>query len=163
MAFAGAAADGQSLDRNGRIPRDLNITLERTMCFGTCPQYMLTISADGRVKFDGQQFTNVKGSANGRISRTKVRSLVRRFAAARFFKLKDSYEREPYCGGIITDLPSENVTIRISGRKKSVHHYFGCHGKQVQGEIRRLNELAKYIDRITNSKRWVASKVIPQP
>src|SRR6059058_5801427 len=36
------------------IPKDTLITLERTACFGTCPVYKLTISADGKVAFEGK-------------------------------------------------------------------------------------------------------------
>ncbi|MBC2663655.1 energy transducer TonB [Novosphingobium flavum] len=32
-------------------PEDVEITLERTACFGTCPDYQVTIRGDGKVRF----------------------------------------------------------------------------------------------------------------
>src|SRR5947208_1474873 len=43
------------------IPRDLRITLERSTCFGTCPDYKLTVTGDGTVVFEGREFVKVKG------------------------------------------------------------------------------------------------------
>ncbi len=47
LIFAGTSASAQ----NVKIHADLRITLERTMCFGTCPDYKLTIRANGSVLF----------------------------------------------------------------------------------------------------------------
>src|SRR6185436_1817087 len=45
------AVGGLPVYSQQEIPKDLVITLERTMCFGWCPAYALTITADGTVKF----------------------------------------------------------------------------------------------------------------
>jgi hypothetical protein len=34
---------------------DIEIGLERTVCFGTCPSYTLQIFGDGRVIYEGRQ------------------------------------------------------------------------------------------------------------
>ena len=128
------------------------------MCFGSCPDYRLTIDASGRIRFNGRHFTRVTGNASGRLTAAKVKALVKHFETAKFFKLKDSYEREAYCGGMVTDMPSENVEITISGRTKAVHHYFGCRGEGVRDEIERLSALAKYIDSSTRSSRWIEKR-----
>src|SRR6266576_3432073 len=55
------------------------ITLERTVCFGTCPNYQLTILSDGSVTFEGKRFTKTSGIAKGKISVADFRSLVSEF------------------------------------------------------------------------------------
>src|SRR6202171_787505 len=39
------------------------VTLERTVCFGTCPSYLVTITSDGTVTFEGRDFVKTKGTA----------------------------------------------------------------------------------------------------
>src|SRR5712691_7505714 len=35
------------------------ITLERTMCYGTCPAYTLRITGDGSVEYEGMRYVRV--------------------------------------------------------------------------------------------------------
>ena len=43
------------------IPADTSITLTRTNCFFTCPDYTVTISAEEKVVFGGKANVRVKG------------------------------------------------------------------------------------------------------
>ena len=158
IAVSALSVTAQSLLSGGRVPKDLKITLERTVCFGTCPDYKLTIDSQGRVLFAGGRFTRVKGSASGTITSSQLKNIVRRFESSAFFSLHDSYRTEPYCGRMMTDMPSENISITVGGRSKSVHHYFGCHGDAVQAELKRLSDLGKYIDTTTRSVRWIKKR-----
>ena len=69
------------------IPPDTLITLERPGCFLFCPEYTLTISADGLVTYDGKARVRVIGKAQTQISREKVQVLIAAFLKARFFSL----------------------------------------------------------------------------
>lgn len=40
---------------------DVTITLERTVCFGVCPDYVVTVHGDGTVEYEGRNFVAVKG------------------------------------------------------------------------------------------------------
>ena len=59
LALLGLSAGGQGAGYWAQtvipqdIPQDLKITLERAGCFGFCPDYKLTITADGAVVFEG--------------------------------------------------------------------------------------------------------------
>ena len=139
-----------------KVPADLEITLQRTMCFGTCPDYTLTIKANRRVTFKGGQFTRVKGTASGRITRSSLRELVRAFDQADLTSFADDYSPSGgVCEGYMTDVPSEIISIRRNGKTKRVNHYFGCMGTAVNEKLKPLVALGKTIDRVTNSKRWV--------
>ena len=74
------------------IPPDTLITLRRTDCFFTCPGYLVTISADGTVTFEGYANVRVKGKAQTKISPEKVQLLVGAFVKATYFSLRDKYD-----------------------------------------------------------------------
>lgn len=62
------------------IPQDLMITLERTVCFGTCPDYKLTITSDGVVLFEGRRFVKQEGATiKGAISQERLKQLMEEF------------------------------------------------------------------------------------
>ena len=138
------------------ISDDLLITLERGVCYGRCAQYVLTISSDGSVVFDGKEGTKVKGKATGSISNEDVKVLLAQFDKVKFFELEDRYEFGN-CPIKISDTPSAITTLRINGKTKTVRHYLGCvrddpqHTSIPPG----LMELEQTIDRTAGSKRWV--------
>jgi hypothetical protein len=121
------------------------ITLERTMCFGKCPVYTLTIYGDGTVNYEGKKHVAVMGSQMARISENKVSQLIDEFMRINYFSLKDSYTRRG-----MTDMPSAITSIRIGGREKTVHHYYGDRTAPPE-----LKELEKKIDQIAGSAMWV--------
>ena len=147
-AFSAAA-------QTAKLPSDLEISLERTMCYGTCPDYTLKIKADRTVVFNGGRFTATKGTARSRITKEKLTALVKEFDRIDFLSYADDYSRGSVCDYYITDLPSQIISIRRNGKTKTVNHYFGCTGKIVQEKLKPLRELGNLIDTATNSKRWV--------
>ena len=56
--------------------KDVVITLERTICFGTCPDYMLTILGDGTVIYEGRMFVRIEGTLTTTISEDKIKQLL---------------------------------------------------------------------------------------
>ncbi|HXQ34312.1 MAG TPA: DUF6438 domain-containing protein, partial [Anaerolineales bacterium] len=68
---------------------DLVITMERTVCRGTCPAYKLTIEGNGTVIYEGQDFVQVKGKQTAGLSPAQIQDLVSAFEQAKFFTLTD--------------------------------------------------------------------------
>lgn len=129
------------------------ITLERTVCFGSCPIYNLTIYSDGRVLYQGFRFVKRKGKAVGRISRKALDALVQEFTNNEYFGLYDAYvPGSPGCPQVATDLPSAITSLDLNGSKKSVRHYHGCAGLSA---LKVLTELEAHIDAAVNSKKWI--------
>lgn len=122
------------------------ITMERTMCYGTCPEYNLTIYPDGAVIYEGHSNVNVTGRQVSEIPQEKIKELVDEFYAIGFFSLKDKYTGEDE-GVYVSDLPSTTTSITVNGQTKSVLDYYGTPQK--------LKNLENKIDEITNSKQWV--------
>src|SRR2546426_563412 len=115
------------------------ITLERTVCFGTCPAYHLTIKSDGSVTFDGKRFTKTTGVATSKITPSDFRALVSEFEKINYFSLPDAYTPgTKECPRMMTDMPSADTSIRSYGRSKSVAHYHGC---GTEGALAKLTAL----------------------
>ena len=137
------------------IPADTLITLKRTDCFFTCPDYMVTISADGKVVFEGNANVKVKGKSETTISPEKVQLLIKSFEKAKFFSLRNSYSLpEDGCRIYDGDAPSATISIVLNGKSKSIDHYLGCHQKKGTA-VRALIKLENLIDDLTNTAQWI--------
>lgn len=135
------------------IPSDLSIKLERTRCYGFCPSYLLTISAAGKVTFEGRHSVKVIGPAQSSITREKLAELVRGFDDINYFGLQNAYETpNDGCKDWVTDGPTAITSLTINGRSKSVRHYSGCRGIAV---LKDLEKLEQAIDEATNVTQWV--------
>jgi hypothetical protein len=128
-----------------KIPEDLIVRLKRTPCYGKCPAYMLTVNAKGEVKFFGENFTETKGQAEGKIGEDKVKELIAEFRKAKFFELKDDYVTE----NCATDNPTVRTTLLMNGKVKKIEHDRGCKAPQ------ELTMLEDRIDEIVGTKKWI--------
>ena len=129
-------------------PSDLEevvITLERTVCFGVCPEYKLTIYGDGSVIYEGTRFVMVEGKRTITISEEKVRQLLSEFKKIDYFSLNDNYEEF-----MATDMPSAFTSLTVDGKTKTVRHYHGDFSAPKE-----LTELENKIDEIVNSNQWI--------
>ena len=155
LCFAAAGIQGQTLLKDGKIPEDLTITLERTECFGNCPEYELTVTAFGNVFFVGRGFTKTDGFAQGKITIEQLREIIAEFENIKFFKLNNAYRSgQGGCRAVATDMPSQIISIRANGKTKKVEHYLGCFDLK-RNSTGLLVGLGRKIDEITDSKRWI--------
>lgn len=100
---------------------NLQITIERTACYGMCPTYTLKIYGDGKAVWEGFKNVKVEAKDSAVISQNDIVKLVDAFDANNFFSLNDRYHSD-----MVTDLPSTTVTIFKNGQRKSVYSYFGA-------------------------------------
>ncbi|MCI0562668.1 MAG: DUF6438 domain-containing protein [Nitrososphaera sp.] len=117
------------------------ITMERTVCFGTCPAYSLAIYSNGTVMYKGIAFVAITGVQRSEISQENLEQLVQEFYEIDYFSFEDRYE-EP-----VSDLPSTTTSITINGITKSVYRY----GSGPEG----LEELENRIDQIAGTEKWI--------
>ena len=138
------------------------ITLQRSACYGSCPDYKVTIDGLGRVTFttDTRPVDAVSavhrgyaesvgvllpGTHHARIDPGEVRKLMERAAAADFFALKPVYRAN------MTDAPTYAVTIAAGKATKTVTDYVGLQA----GMPRAVQELEDAIDEAAGTKRWI--------
>ncbi len=127
------------------------IEMERTMCYGPCPEYEVTISGSGKVLYGGKENVKVKGVRRARIDREKVRRLLVAFDRAKFFDLPAA-GRDCACPSY-TDLSSAVVTLTWRGRTRRLDHYHGC-----TCATQALFDLERQIDQAAGTDRWVGDR-----
>ena len=120
------------------------ITLDRTVCFGSCPDYSLVIYGNGTVIYEGRNFVVVTGKLSTTIPERDVRNLVLYFYDIDYFSLRDEYTAQ------VMDLPTTTTSIKIDGRFKQVIDYYGAPEELVLLEAK--------IDEVAKSDRWVGSQ-----
>jgi hypothetical protein len=128
------------------------ITLERTVCFGSCPAYKVTIYDDGKVVYEGQEFVKRKGRVEARISKAELEQLVREFDRLDYLKLDDQYGVGHKCPEDWTDYPSAITSLTRNGKQKTVNHYLGCRGLPILDQLRALEDK---IDEVVKTDRWI--------
>lgn len=126
-------------------PATAVITLRRTSCYGTCPDYALKISGDGRVTYIGERFVSVVGPLHYTIGREKLLELVQQFKRGEFYSLKNEY-RYP-----VTDNPTTIITISLGGQDKKVVDYEGTR----LGMPQSVTDLERAVDGAAEIRRWV--------
>lgn len=130
------------------IPPDLQITLERGPCYGTCPIYKVTVDGHGQVYFAGKAYVAFP-SWMTTITQAQLQRLLEAVESSNFFALQDSYAAQS------TDLPSATTTITINGKSKRIWHYgLGCNPEYDEAP-QALCDLENLIDEVTGTSAWV--------
>lgn len=157
VLLVGCANGRAHLSPQQSIPADTLITLKRSACYGTCPDYTLTVSADGTVTFEGREYVKTKGVVKANLPPEKLRQLIALFDEAKYFSFKDKYQtEEDGCPEVWTDYPSAVTSIRINGKSKTVSHYLGCQdGRAKLIYPKGLNKLENQIDEIVGTQKWI--------
>lgn len=139
-----------------------SITLDRSACFGSCPDYRVTVRGDGTVGFDTHddhfegtaaqvhlEFNGnnvlLPGHHTAQVDPAKVARLFERFRAAHFWGLKKEYVYGA------TDNPTQMLTVRIGTASKTVTDYIGTEAGMPQ-EVRDLEDA---VDAVADTARWV--------
>ena len=100
-----------------------SISIEKTACFGTCPQYIMTINGAGEMQFNGKKFTKMDGNWKAQLEVKEKNQLFGEIEQAQLSKLADEYPTN------YSDLPSTILTysngkiiktIRIEGTHPAI-------------------------------------------
>lgn len=153
-------------DPKARFPpidySNLRISLARSNCFGSCPDYAVTIDGSGLVEFAtttppwgepakvyGRQGLahNVllPGTHRARIDRATLDALIERFRAAHFFGLRRKYSAK------VTDSPTYVLRFQTGGRSWTVTDYVG----KEAGMPPVVTALEQAVDKAAGTARWV--------
>ncbi len=97
------------------------ITMQRSVCFGVCPDYTVTVHEDGLVEYEGRQFVRTKGKRSWHVPVADAQALFTRFAAEKFTTLNVPQS----CPMIATDNPTTTTTLWRQGARHIVDHYHG--------------------------------------
>ena len=87
------------------------ITMKRTACYGTCPQYIITIYKDGKTIYEGINFVNKIGRYQAYLTQKDVSNILTNIDELNFFELDHCYDSP------ITDIPS--VILKVETHHKT--------------------------------------------
>lgn len=135
----------------GAVGAQTVITLERGMCFGTCPVYTVSLYDTGKVVFEGKLHVKYKGTQTAAIERAKVKALAAELERAGFFSFQDSYTHRR-----VTDMPTVVTTVRMGRRVKRIQHYLGD-----ANAPKMLRVLERRIDAVAGSQQWIGAGKAP--
>jgi hypothetical protein len=121
------------------------LTMERTMCYGKCPVYKVSVDAKGSVRWSGEMHVKKIGRAAWRIGWQEIDRLRALLRDKKFGSFRKSYSQ---LGA--TDQADCITTVQYSdGSKKRVHHYLGDPGAPAE-----LERLEDEVDRILGTRRF---------
>ena len=132
-------AAAQSSTASAQEP--IQITLQRTACFGFCPVYDVTIRDDGTVTYNGTEHVKVTGTQSWKIDPARVRALAKEMQDAGFFELENEYR------SLMTDHSTTYTSLTVGTRSKKIKDY-------IAGPPR-LKEIEERIDEVAGTKKYV--------
>lgn len=146
------ASAAQEREATGDIT---SILMHRSGCYGFCPVYEVTVTAQGDVTFDGHRFVEKTGKQHSKVIPSKFQQLAALILHIGFFKLQDRYRYEQDgCTEWWSDSPTVDIIVTRGSTKKHVSYYYGCKGPSVEKPIIALSEA---IDKATGTSTWIGN------
>jgi hypothetical protein len=122
------------------------ITLQRSLCFGGCPAYKVTLNPDGLVSYEGEAYVLYHGAASHHIDPSAVRSLAEELENAHYFALTVPQD----CTQWASDAPTITTSLKRYGRSHEIENY---HGNGCAPFV--LPTLERRIDEVAETSVWV--------
>ena len=112
------------------------------MCFGTCPDFTITIKEDRSAVYEANMYNTKKGIFKATIRKEQFDSLRMLIQNSDFFHLKNEYTVQ------VTDLPSFTLTIQQSGGQTKTIEDYGASGPV------KLTKIYNFISSLRDSQDW---------
>ncbi|WP_430811619.1 MULTISPECIES: DUF6438 domain-containing protein [unclassified Carboxylicivirga] len=126
------------------------IKLERTMCYGTCLVYLVSIHYSGRVTYTGKDWVKKTGRHIWKLDSKSIDKLSKALLKSDYFNLKKE-EGMVWC----TDMPFCITTIEMmDGTKRKIEHYL----QEPDEWPKALLRFEKQIDKIIGVKNYVGDE-----
>lgn len=118
-------------------------SIERTGCYGKCPNYKAKIFSNGLVLYEGKSHVQKEGIYEAYIIQNQVDSLIAQADSIRFFDLSAAY---PANGIEIYDLPNTNTFIKSEDYEKTITNNHNA--------PKALRSYETYFERILEQLDW---------
>ena len=123
------------------------IQMSRTLCFGYCPAYEVTMRRDGAASYSGKENVSRIGTFQGTIDPPSFDKLAQFLESQGLFNMERSYPKD---GLLIYDASSTSVTIK-KGNEQSIA--FAVMETSSRGP-NELHTIQKEIDRVAETIDW---------
>ncbi len=134
----------------------VEITLERTTCYGWCPAYTITLNGDGTGQYKGTACVVHQSQETLSFDPQLVRDLLDRFEKLDFFALKhdDNW--------IVHDAPSDIFTLKVATQARTFRNNsrdgFPDDDEVDKAFHRGLYELSVLIDTAAKIEQWIGTE-----
>jgi hypothetical protein len=91
--------------------------IERTRCFGKCPNYTFIVKSDGTFRYEGMEYVERKGKYTGTIPVPRFHALAQFVRDSGYLGCEDSYTRET------TGASGTYSMVIMNGKRKVVRNY----------------------------------------
>lgn len=120
------------------------LELSRSVCFGHCPSYTISVHSNGEVTYNGEYFVNVTGEQSYTISAKKVQNIREALITSQFldFEYPDILEK-------ILDAPRHSIVFSSGNNEKSIQWTWSATG------FEKFEELADIIDKETGILEFI--------
>jgi len=136
-----------------------SLVLERTVCFGFCPQYRVSIARGGQVRFESRNPQDSGRVAEAVANPGAVDSLFGRAATLNLDSLPPRLMgQSPYCKLVATDMPTAIISWYRPGGAVRVEDYQGCfvrNDSSATHVIQRLRDFEAALDSVAGTARWI--------
>lgn len=137
-------------------PHAFEVRLERTVCFGACPAYSVTIAGDGSVRWHGTSDVATRGDRSGRVTPAELGQLSAAIDRVRFFELQDDGSppcTEPHgmCDQIIcSDTSRSLIRVTRDGKTREIENDHCAPSP--------ADELENVIGEIAHTDAWIGRR-----
>ncbi|MES2299135.1 MAG: ankyrin repeat domain-containing protein [Pseudomonadota bacterium] len=142
-------AEEESNARHQPMPHaasnNILISLERSSCLGTCPNYRVEVYGDGRLVYVGTDHVAVRGRHSYRVAPGAVDQLLGTMREGDIWSMRPSY------AGSITDVPVYRLTMNLGG---TVHRVIDYAGPMV-GMPAAVRRVESAVDLAANTQLWL--------
>lgn len=130
-----------------------SLSMERTPCYGECPVYTVTVTADGVVNFVGIEYVSEQGEQRSQVSPEAVAKLQAGLKRLNFFNLRSREKGRRGCLKYRTDHTSIILHAVTSSDDKTIKLYTGC---PVTKQSTALIDFARMIDELAGTSQWIS-------
>lgn len=133
----------------------VEITLQRTVCYGWCPAYTLTLRGDGHGHYAGRACVSEIGDIEFQFDPVIISELLDRFEKLDFFSMNHDD-----CV-LVDDAPSDIVTLTVGSRTRSFNHCNAARDELSPADVlfhAALKELAAQIDKGVQAEKWLGTE-----
>jgi hypothetical protein len=156
MRFAIALIFFLSFSARSGESNEASISIARSGCYGTCPQYTITLFPDGVYFWFGEMHVNMEGYIRGNIKPESFQKAKQALEEARYLEFKERYFiKEDGCKEVWSDNPGVTIRVQTASFVKVIQHYHGCRGFSREDELVHLEDL---LDKILKTESLVGNR-----
>ncbi len=128
------------------IDPNLVISISRSGCFGKCPAYSFSLTADGKAVYEGIAYVAKLGKHTAQVSKSDIDKFlaVETLHTRSLQSLNDKY---PIKGELVSDLPTTKTYVRLGNSGKLIVNNYDA-----PKEVLDLEEL---IEQFAEKLNWV--------